>query len=65
MFVICAGAVDISEVKGHPFFNGLQWDGLRQSSAPAFTPPPPESLEMEGLDWELNSMLSDQPLIYE
>ncbi|MEW5297968.1 MAG: hypothetical protein WDW38_003738 [Sanguina aurantia] len=59
------GAVDMAELKGHPFFEGLVWEGLRSSEAPAFTPPPADTMDMEGLDWELNSLLAQQPLVYE
>lgn len=60
-----AGAVDMAELKAHPFFKGLEWEGLRRSEAPAFTPPAPDTMDMEGLDWELNSLLAQQPLVYE
>ncbi|GLC47419.1 hypothetical protein PLESTB_000543000 [Pleodorina starrii] len=56
------GADDISELKSHPFFAGIDWDTLRTGPAPAFLPPTPPSGTgdgAEGWDWELTSLVRD------
>ena len=61
-----AGAQDLQEVKAHPFFQGVQWDGLRDSPAPAFARPQhaPE-VESVGLDWEMSSLAAALPVAYQ
>jgi hypothetical protein len=54
------GAEDLSDLKAHPFFAGIDWDTLRSGPAPPFLPPtPPGSGDEEGLDWELSSLVRD------
>lgn len=50
------GSDDIASLKAHPFFDGIDWEGIRQQTAPSFIPPTepnPSDLEQ---DWELQSM---------
>ena len=57
-----AGAADLGELRRHPFFAGVEWEGLRGRPAPAF-------VEVEGsvgsatssFDWELQSMVAALP----
>ncbi len=53
-----AGANDMSELKVHPFFEGVDWSTLRSSPAPDFLPPPPPNEAAEALDWELSSLVA-------
>ncbi|GFR45067.1 hypothetical protein Agub_g6441 [Astrephomene gubernaculifera] len=55
------GAEDLSELKSHPFFAGIDWATLRSQPAPDYLPPPPPGCggEEEGLDWELTSLVRD------
>ena len=50
-----AGAQSLDELKSHPFFEGLEWGGLREGPAPAYAPPDAESLgsASSSFDWEL------------
>ena len=51
------GADDLSKLKNHPFFSGVDWEGLRSSQAP--TPVQAKDGGKEGLaefDWELQSL---------
>lgn len=52
------GANDMSELKAHPFFEGIDWSTLRSGSAPEFLPPPPPNEAAEALDWELSSLVA-------
>jgi hypothetical protein len=53
------------ELKQHPFFQGIDWEHLREGPAPVFTPPQPPSGEDMSLDWELTSLFNSQPVRYE
>lgn len=61
-----AGAQNLQEVKAHPFFQGVQWEGLLNSPAPAFARPQhaPE-VESVGLDWEMSSLAAALPVAYQ
>ncbi|KAK9864056.1 hypothetical protein WJX84_005775 [Apatococcus fuscideae] len=49
------GASKIADLMEHPLFEGVEWDTLRESSAPDFLTP--EGLEEDGEDdWELTSL---------
>ena len=57
------GASDIKDLKMHPFFNGIDWDRLREQSAPV-----PAVIETDSIgsaassfDWELASLAAAIP----
>lgn len=51
-----AGAADMDELKGHAFFAGVDWQGLRQQTAPACVAPRQQDATAIALDWELTSL---------
>lgn len=55
------GARDISELKEHAFFAGVDWGSLRSGPAPEYVPPEPPAADEEGLDWELTSLVRNLP----
>lgn len=60
------GAAGWQELQAHPFFEGIDWAGLRAGPAPAFeAPPPPGFAGDDGLDWEFGSLMRAQPVKYE
>lgn len=57
-----SGAEDLSELKAHSFFSGIDWDTLRCGTAPSFlAPTPPGGIDdgEAGWDWELTSLVRD------
>lgn len=55
------GAADMSQLKSHAFFAGVDWSLLRNQAAPAYEPPQAPAVDEEGLDWELTSLVRNLP----
>ena len=51
------GAFDLSQLRRHSFFEGLDWSALRGSEAPAWVEVEPESVgsAASSFDWELQA----------
>jgi hypothetical protein len=60
-----SGAHDMSQLKAHPLFEGVDWQAVRGRPAPVPAPLPQPSPDDVGLDWELTSLLQQQPVRYE
>ena len=50
------GAVDFDDLKRHRFFDGIEWECLRESTPPAWIHPKSKTDEqLSELNWELTS----------
>lgn len=53
-------------MKEHPFFEGINWQGLRDGPAPEFARPQQEpDVDSVGLDWEMSSLAAALPVAYQ
>lgn len=59
------GAGSLSELKSHPFFQGIKWSNVRQCEAPDFIQRPKANPDDEALDWDLRSLDEALPVKYE
>jgi hypothetical protein len=53
------GAHDLSELRAHPFFEGVDWQRVRDAPAPPTVDARAPDTAAMGLDWELTSMALD------
>lgn len=60
------GAQDLGELQAHPFFEGVDWQTVRETRAPPFSVP--QELDTDssvGLDWEMSSLAASLPVAYQ
>ena len=59
-----AGLGGLSGLQNHPFFAGIDWNGLLDQDAPAFVPPEPRDCHISGFDWDFNSLAAAKAVEY-